>query len=291
MSAGLHATSYNQSPPGTAEPPGTPASHSAVSRQPQLGTLVMLFQSAIRVTYDICVDPAASPAPTLLQRGASYCIFTPRSQAIRVLFLTGNYPSYLDALCNTHPGLLNLKNLDCWNIYLEQVQALLMCPYTRQFLTLGGILWRLVLQFSPPSLLNHALAGPSSDIMIWGIGDIANGQCDDSVAAVDSATLIDVSEAGSFWLPHDIWDASCRWKEFWSDTDEQWFQSHLQNLSSRNVGASKTHKDWKCFFRPISAAKSSDTSIYGSEAFARELFGQLGFSTALVPTWDLSVDR
>ncbi|KAG1790129.1 uncharacterized protein HD556DRAFT_1310914 [Suillus plorans] len=34
----------------------------------------------------------------------------------------------------------------------------------------------------------------------------------------------------------------------------------------------------------------SDVSIYGSEALAHELFGQLGFSMDLVPTWDLSVD-
>jgi hypothetical protein len=112
------------------------------------------------------------------------------------------------------------------------------------------------------------------------------------VTAADIAMLIGVSGTGSCWPPHDVWNSSCRWKGFWSDADEQWFQSHLGNLSSGNTEAGKTRKDWKRFFRPISAARSSDTSIYGSEAFARELFGQLGFRTDVIPTWDLvSADR
>jgi hypothetical protein len=263
--------------------PATPA--------PRLGTLVMPFQSAIRVAHDIYIDPAASATasvPTLLQRGASYRVLVPRSQVIRVPS-TVNYLRYLNTR-NTYPRLLNLKDPNYWNVYLAQVQALLRRPYARRFLTLGGILWRLALQFGPPSLLNQALAGPSSDVMIWGIGDVVDGQWDDSVTAADIATLIGVSEAGSCWPPHDVWNASCRWKGFWSDADEKWFQSHLRNLSSGNAEAGKTRKDWKRFFRPISTARSSDASIYGSEAFARELFGRLGFRIDLVPTWDLSVN-
>ncbi|KAG1804560.1 hypothetical protein EV424DRAFT_1351261 [Suillus variegatus] len=220
--------------------PATPA--------PRLGTLVMLFQSAIRVVHDFYVDPAASPAasvPTLLRHGASYCILTPRSQVTRVPPLTGSYPSYLDTR-NTHPGLLNLKDLNYWNVYLAHAQALLRRPYAQRFLTLGEILWHLALQFGPPSLVNHTLADLSSDVMIWGIGDIVNSRWDDSVTAADIATLIG----------------------FWSEADEQWFQLHLRNLSSGNAEAGKTCKDWKCFFRPISTARLSDASIYGSEAFA-----------------------
>jgi hypothetical protein len=266
--------------------PATPA--------PRLGTLVMSFQSAIRVAHDIYVLPAASPAasvPSLLRRGASYRVFTPISQVIRVPSLTSGYPTYLDSR-NTYPELLNFKDPNYWNAYLAQVQTLLRRPYARRFLTMGGILWRLALQFGPPSLLNDALAGPSSDVTIWGIGDVINGQWDDSVTAADIAMLIGVSGTGSCWPPHDVWNSSCRWKGFWSDADEQWFQSHLGNLSSGNTEAGKTRKDWKRFFRPISAARSSDASIYGSEAFARELFGQLGFRIDVIPTWNLaSLDR
>jgi hypothetical protein len=266
--------------------PATPA--------PRLGTLVMSFQSAIRVAHDIYDHPAASPAasvPNLLRRGASYRVFTPISQVTRVPSLTRGHPSYLDSR-NTYPELLNFKDPNYWNTYLARVQALLRRPYARRFLTMGGILWRLALQFGPPSLLNDALAGPSLDVTTWGIGEVNGQSWDDSVTAADIAMLIGVSGTGSCWPPHDVWNSSCRWKGFWSDADEQWFQSHLGNLSSGNTEAGKTRKDWKRFFRPISAARSSDASIYGSEAFARELFGQLGFRTDVIPTWDLvSADR
>ncbi|KAG1900996.1 uncharacterized protein F5891DRAFT_1188092 [Suillus fuscotomentosus] len=258
----------------------------------------MSFQSAIRVAHDIYDHPAASPAasvPSLLRRRASYRIFTPISQVTRVPSLTRGHPSYLDS-CNTYPELLNFKDPNYWNTYLARVQALLRRPYARWFLTMGGILWRLALQFSPPSLLNDALTGLSLDVTTWGIGEVNGQSWDDSVTAADIAMLIGVSGTGSCWLPHDVWNSSCQWKGFWSDTDEQWFQSHLGNLSSGNTEAGKTRKDWKHFFRPISAARSaarsSDVSIYGSEAFARELFGQLGFCTDVIPTWNLvSVDR
>ncbi|KAG1744812.1 hypothetical protein EDB19DRAFT_1826951 [Suillus lakei] len=250
--------------------PATPA--------PRLGTLVMSFQSAIRVAHDIYDHPAASPAasvPNLLRRGASYRVFTPISQVTRVPSLTRGHPSYLDSR-NTYPELLNFKDPNYWNTYLARVQALLRRPYVRRFLTMGGILWHLALQFGPPSLLNDALAGPSLDVTTWGIGEVNGQSWDDSVTAADIAMLIGVSGTGSCWPPHDVWNSSCRWKGFWSDADEQWFQSHLRNLSSGNTEAGKTRKDWKHFFRPISAARSSDTSIYGSEAFAH-----------VIPTWDL----
>ncbi|KAG0697881.1 hypothetical protein DFH29DRAFT_878413 [Suillus ampliporus] len=123
------------------------------------------------------------------------------------------YPSYLDTR-NTYPELLDFKDLNYWNTYLARVQALLRCPYVQWFLTLGGILWCLALQFSPPSLLNDTLAGPSLDVTIWGIGDVINGQWDDSVMAADITMQIGISGAGSYWPPHDVWNASCQWKGF-----------------------------------------------------------------------------
>ncbi|KAG2737849.1 hypothetical protein P692DRAFT_20883171 [Suillus brevipes Sb2] len=117
-------------------------------------------------------------------------------------------PPYLD----THMQYsgMNLKATDLWNQYQWQVRELLGRPYARRFLTMGGIAWRLALQFGPPELARQALDGPSSDVTVFGRGDIAEGYWDDSVTPGDLGTLIGRSSTGveSCWPPQDVWESS-----------------------------------------------------------------------------------
>ncbi|KAG2045417.1 hypothetical protein BDR06DRAFT_596547 [Suillus hirtellus] len=185
-------------------------------------------------------------------------------------------PPYLDT--RTQYSGMNLKATDYWHQYQRRVRELLQRPYARRFLTMGGIAWRLALQFGPPELARPALDGPSSDVTVWGRGDIAEGYWDDSVTPADLGTLIGRSSTGveSCWPPQDVWESSSRWMGFWTDADEKWFQTHLSNLTSGNIAAPKTRKNWKRSFRPTAAARLGDS---GTELFARSLLKDLGYCT------------
>lgn len=259
-----------------------------------LGRLITTFRTAIRVAYDLFCNPNASPAdsvPTLLSLGASYRIMTP--MPVRSLLAHTSRvhphiapPPYLDT--HIQYSGMNLKATDYWNQYQRQVRELLERPYARRFLTMGGITWRLALQFGPPELARQALDGPSSDVTVFGRGDIAEGYWDDSVTPADLGTLIGRSSTGveSCWPPQDVWESSSRWMGFWTYADEKWFQTHLQNLSSGNLAAPKTRKNWKRAFRPTAAVRLGDC---GTEIFARNLLGDLGYCTDKEPCWNLSV--
>ncbi|KAG1722587.1 uncharacterized protein EDB91DRAFT_1004895, partial [Suillus paluster] len=114
---------------------------------------------------------------------------------------------------------------------------LLRRPFARHFLMLGGILWRIALQFGPNTLVQEALAGPSSAVTLWGSGESVGNLWDNFVTPEEINTLLGRSHSGSesCWPPNDLWDSSKKWKGFWSDADEAWFQLHLVNLSSRNL--------------------------------------------------------
>ncbi|KAG1743580.1 uncharacterized protein EDB91DRAFT_1080983 [Suillus paluster] len=245
------------------------------------GRLTTTFQSAIWVVYDQLLSPNASPADslqTLLRSGAPFRVFAPLpNTAFQQLAVA---PSYL-LRRNVFQGF-DLTNLGYWNIYTSQVRELLCRPFACCFLTLGGILWRIALQFGPNTLVQEALVGPSSAVMLWGSGELVSNLWDDFVTPEEINTLLGRSHSGSesCWPPNDLWDSSKKWKGFWSDADEAWFQLHLANLLSGNLQAPKSWRTWKTSFRPAKL----DTPL---EIYAQELFKKLGYDNVRAPTWDL----
>ncbi|KAG1727326.1 hypothetical protein EDB19DRAFT_1833142 [Suillus lakei] len=196
-------------------------------------------------------------------------------------------PWYL-ATKGAHVGI-DLCELGYWNTYEATIQQLLNQPFVRHFLMVGGIIWHIALQFGPNTLVQQALAGPSSDITRWKSGEVLDDLWDHTVTPAGMVILLGqgLDKVGTCWPPHDIWTSSAKWSGFWSEEDESWFQLQLANLSSGNINAPKTHKDWKRFYRPIPDSKSDDPSIHGSEAFARDLFQSLGYCVDHDPTWNL----
>ncbi|KAG2354417.1 hypothetical protein BDR07DRAFT_1382270 [Suillus spraguei] len=245
------------------------------------GRLTTTFRSAIRVVYDQLSNPNASPADTistLLRSGAPFRVLAPLPNTAPQQLAVA--PSYL-LRRNVFQGF-DLKNPGYWNIYTSRVSDLLRRPFARRFLTLGGIMWRIALQFGPNMLVQEALAGPSSAVTLWGSGESVGNLWDDFVTPEEIDTLLGRSRSGpeSCWPPNDLWGSSKKWRGFWSDADEMWFQSHLANLSSGNLQAPKSRRTWKTCFRP---AKSDAPS----EIYAQELFRKLGYDIVCAPTWDL----
>lgn len=255
----------------------------------RMGKLVTTFRTAVHITYAMIVDLSASPAdsiPTLLRSGAPYCVLSPSGNVNSQLLI--GQPPYL-ATRHEYIGL-DLQDPNYWNNYKKNVKELLSRPYAHCFLSLGGILWCLALQFSPADLVEHALAGPSLDATDWASGDISDGLYDDMVTPADKGILVGRSLQGSesCWPPYELWDASTGWTGCWSDDNESWFQSHLSNLSDGRLDTPKSCQVWRKLFKPAPAVVSQDPAHHGTDPFARCVFGQLGHSVDHEPCWDLA---
>ncbi|KAG1804561.1 hypothetical protein EV424DRAFT_1351262 [Suillus variegatus] len=252
------------------------------------GRLITMFRSAIRIVYNLLANPNASPVdsiPALLRCGAPFQVISsvqydaPTHLEVRPLYL---------ATKRTHIGL-DLSNPGYWNTYVATVQQLLNHSFARHFLMVGGIIWRVALQFGPNMLVQEALAGPSSDVTRWKSGEMLDDLWDDTVTPAELEVLLGqgLESSVTCWPPHDIWTSSTRWSGYWSEKDESWFQLQLANLSSGNTDAPKSRKDWKRFYKPITDNRSDDPSIHGSEAFACDVFLKLGYHVDRDPIWNL----
>jgi hypothetical protein len=253
------------------------------------GKLVTTFRTAVRLVHLRFLNPNASPAdfiPTLLRSGAPYRVLSPLGNATP--HPLAGQPPYL-ATRHEYTGL-DLEDPGYWESYKRNVEELLGRPYARRFLSLGGIFWRLALQFGPADLIDCALAGPSSDVTEWASGDMLDGFCDDMVTPADKGILLGRSLRGSetCWPPWDLWDTSTEWTGHWSDDNESWFQSHLSNLSHGRLNAPKSRQAWRKLFKPAPAVVSHDPAHRGTDPLARTVFGQLGHSVDREPCWDLA---
>ncbi|KAG2354421.1 hypothetical protein BDR07DRAFT_1494636 [Suillus spraguei] len=249
----------------------------------RMGQLITTFRSAIRIAYDMLVNPSASPAdsiPGLLKSGAPYQIRVPIGNATPQLLVP--HPAYLAS--RDQYISFNLGNPRYWDAYMLRVTELLQKPFARRFLSLGGILWRLALQFGPADLIARALAGPSSYATVWQSGDISDGHCDDIATAAEIGILLGRNFSGTVtcWPPYDLWNASIQWKGSWSNDNESWFQSQLSRLSASHPDAPQNRQEWRKKFQLAPSA------YHGSDACARRLFGQLGYPIDCDPFWDLA---
>jgi hypothetical protein len=127
------------------------------------GCLITTFRSAICIVYDLLANPNASPAdsvPGLLRCGAPFRVISSIQYAAPTQLEV--QPLYL-ATKRAHAGL-DLSEPGFWNTYVATIQQLLSRPFARRFLLVGGIIWRIALQFGLNTLIQEALVGPSSDV-------------------------------------------------------------------------------------------------------------------------------
>ncbi|KAG1759014.1 hypothetical protein EDD22DRAFT_956277 [Suillus occidentalis] len=185
------------------------------------GRLIMMFRSAIRVAYDLLANPNASPAdsvPGLLRCGAPFQVISSIQYAAPTQLEV--WPLYLATKC-AHIGL-DLSEPGFWNTYVANVQQLLSCPFAHRFLSVGGIIWCIALQFGPNTLIQEALVGPSSDVTRWKSGKTLDDLWDDTVTPAELEILSGqgLENLVTCWPPHDIWTSSTKWAGFWLEKDE-----------------------------------------------------------------------
>ncbi|KAG1748860.1 uncharacterized protein EDB91DRAFT_1078998 [Suillus paluster] len=107
---------------------------------------------------------------------------------------TNNSPFHPHPYPNHFLSCFNLQNPWYWDAYTLRVTQLLKKLFAYHFLSLGGILWRLALQFGPADLIAQALAGCSSYATAWQSGDMSDRLCNDivsfSVAITQERSLV-----------------------------------------------------------------------------------------------------
>ncbi|KAH7918382.1 hypothetical protein BV22DRAFT_1051765 [Leucogyrophana mollusca] len=75
--------------------------------------------------------------------------------------------------------------------YLSKVMTLLLQPHARWLLTMGGLLWRIALEYGPPTLYQAALAGPSIDTTLYNLGEYLpdSGETDNIMSETEIEVL------------------------------------------------------------------------------------------------------
>ncbi|KAG1842544.1 hypothetical protein F4604DRAFT_1508933, partial [Suillus subluteus] len=129
--------------------------------------------------------------------------------------------------------------------YNARVRDLLLLPYARRFLTMGGLIWRIALYYGP-HLFTNALLGPSSDAYIHNATDRMGLDMDDMVTEDDIALLLGTTtDKHSLWPPLDVWGRYQQWTGEWSEYWETWFQKRVSAIERERSDAFLPRKDWK----------------------------------------------
>ncbi|KAG1885362.1 uncharacterized protein F5891DRAFT_905367, partial [Suillus fuscotomentosus] len=118
-----------------------------------------------------------------------------------------------------------------FQFYEDRVRELLLLPYARRFLTMGGIIWRIALHYGPDHLFSAALSGPSTDAYVHGNIQRNGTHIDDAVFPQDIQLLLGVAaDNSSLWPPLDIFDRYQKWTGEWTALWETWFMDRVSMI-------------------------------------------------------------
>ncbi|KAH7908631.1 hypothetical protein BJ138DRAFT_1103346 [Hygrophoropsis aurantiaca] len=244
------------------------------------GRLELPPVTAIRCHALLAESPELRPEdlPALcLARGMAYRIWVPlgklSSLVPKGMSLTRGKPAYL----NSTDVIMTARDAsEACAEYLQRVTSLLMRPHARRFLTLGGLLWRIALEFGPPGLYQAALAGPSTDVTVYNAGEYlaTAGETDDVVSDDEIEILLGALD-GPLWrqrlylwpFPAFVTDSG-RWTGEWTEQNESWFTTRLALIRSRSPSAFLSRKAWRSAVKPLSAATLANEGTVNTVAHA-----------------------
>ncbi|KAI0037396.1 hypothetical protein FA95DRAFT_1619493 [Auriscalpium vulgare] len=160
---------------------------------------------------------------------------------------------------SSHPVRWWEARANIWDAYLATVHDLLAQPNTRMFLHMGGLAWRLAVQFGSPSLLKDAARGPSRLVTDYGIGEATTDPVPshvDSGSKADFDRLFGMKSGQSLWprqkdfLDSRAWNALLSVKRDDNLTPNQWSRElrdslHPAERRALNGPGSEVHAESK----------------------------------------------
>ncbi|KAG1853619.1 hypothetical protein F4604DRAFT_1686217 [Suillus subluteus] len=176
-----------------------------------------------------------------LSRGMDWRVFANPQHLVGPLStLSGPRPAYLDQ----KPLLLTRGNGE-FERYENSVRDMLRLPFSRRFCGMGGLLWRLAIQFGPDNLISAALSGPSSDASMHSNVERIGTDVDDMVTDAHINTLLGLTDDNHIlWPPIDVFDKYMQWQGEWTASLETWFMRHIAAIKNRDSRAFATHSQW-----------------------------------------------
>ncbi|KAH7905688.1 hypothetical protein BJ138DRAFT_1118245 [Hygrophoropsis aurantiaca] len=252
-------------PAASSLPPGLIPT-SFTSKPLRAGHLDLPPTTAVRCHVLLAESPELEPTdlPSLcLARGMPFRIWVPVG-GLKQLMPSGlsggrSKPAYLTA---AEAGFSAKGPAEACAEYLLRASTLMMRPHARRFLTMGGLLWRIALEFGPPGLYQAALAGPSIDTTFYNAGEYlpATGETDDTVSDEEVDVLLGGYDGPgyrqrlSLWPPLKMLTDSGRWTGEWTETNETWFAGRVALIRAKSLLAFQSYKTWKQAVKALSAA-------------------------------------
>ncbi|KAG1853416.1 hypothetical protein F4604DRAFT_1933310 [Suillus subluteus] len=176
-----------------------------------------------------------------LSRGMDWWVFANPQHLVGLLStLSGPRPAYLDQ----KPLLLTRGNGE-FERYENSVRDMLRLPFSRRFCGMGGLLWRLAIQFGPDNLISAALSGPSSDASMHSNVERIGTDVDDMVTDAHINTLLGLTDDNHIlWPPIDVFDKYMQWQGEWMASLETWFMRYIAAIKNRDSRAFAPHSQW-----------------------------------------------
>ncbi|KAG1863253.1 hypothetical protein DFJ58DRAFT_912422 [Suillus subalutaceus] len=212
-------------------------------------------------------------ATRCLSRGIDWQVFVDPHDVTGPRYnLCAPRPAYFDCV---YPPLYN-NRITSLQIYEDRVRELLLRPYARRFLTMGGIIWRIALHYGPDHLFAAALSGPSTDAYVHGNVERNGTHVDDAVFPQDIQLLLGVAvDMSSLWPPLDIFHRYQKWNGEWTPQWETWFMTRIALIHNRDLSSFAPRSDWNVIYRRHTRVKFILPTTEGTEAQADALCKQL----------------
>ncbi|KAI0038554.1 hypothetical protein FA95DRAFT_1613292 [Auriscalpium vulgare] len=266
------------------------------------GHIHLLSRSKLRVAIwrDACMLPWSDVVGFMLSKGIPFAWSYPNSRLPQPIpTLPESWTGYVQE--PSHVVRWWEARANIWDAYLATVHDLLAQPNARMFLHMGGLAWRLAVQFGSPSLLEDAARGPSRLVTDYGVGEATTDPVPghvDSGSKADFDRLFGTKSGRSLWPRQKDFLDSRAWNGEWSWSNEVWFSTRLTALSSAKRDDNLTPNQWSRELRDsLRPAERRAPNGPGSEVHAEgkinadpdiAALGILDLE-ALQSSWDISV--
>jgi hypothetical protein len=203
-----------------------------------------------------------------LSWGLDWQVFSNLQHVVGLLqTISGPRPAYLD-----HTPPLLTRGYREFNLYQDSIRDLLHLPFVCQFCTMGGLIWRLAMQYGPDNLFSVVLSGPSSDAYMHLHSDTIGTDINDKVMDAHLKLLLGVTVDGqSLWPPVDVFERQMQWKGEWTPSLETWFMKHINMLQNRDMCAFASHSQWSLRLWQHNSTLSKDSARAITEVQAQLL--------------------
>jgi hypothetical protein len=157
------------------------------------------------------------------------------------------------------------------NSYLDNVSEVLRRPQARHLISKGGLLSRIVQEYSPMVYL-EALRGPSAAAIDQGrLDPDEDGThfCDLITPGEIKMLLGVTTNQNSLWPYPEQYEQSSKYNGEWTEANEVWFKRQADAIYYARKGCLRSGKAWQNAIQPYTTDEYCSETTSGTAAHAR----------------------